>query len=53
MGGWTLEYVSSLDSEAYATLVHWINDTSRGDDPDDLDMDAFIAAKKAADAHGR
>lgn len=53
MGGWTLEQVANLDSDVYSTLVQWINDTSHGNEPDDIDMDAFIAAKKATDAHGR
>ena len=53
MGGWTLEQIATLDVETYNVLVDWINDTARGNEPDDIDMDAFIAAKKAADSHGR
>lgn len=50
--GWTLGDVWGLDADIYHALIAWINDQSREHDPDDIDMDAFIAAKKAADGHG-
>lgn len=55
MGGWTPDQVQDLDTDVYAALVEWINaQASQADsDKDSIDMDAWIAAKKAADAYAR
>lgn len=50
--GWTLEQVWGLDADVYHALIKWINDQGRETDPDDIDMDAFIDAKRAAESNG-
>lgn len=42
---WSLEQVRELDIDDYAELLEWAQDKSK--DPDSMDMDEVIAAKKA------
>ena len=42
---WTLEELREIDSDEYSELLAWAQD--KGKDPDSMDADEIVAAKKA------
>ena len=42
---WTLEELREIDSDEYSELLKWAQD--KGKDPDSMDADQIVAAKKA------
>lgn len=50
--GWTLDQVRDMDADDYEDLVAWIKDRNekRDRDPESMDMDQVIEAKRVKDA---
>jgi hypothetical protein len=47
---WSLAELREMDADEYHELVEWAKENGKKDDPDSMDIDAVIDAKKAKEA---